>query len=55
MNKNQLIDHLRAYAETYELDAEFWRERKRPDQALFVQGKAEAFATAAAWLEEMEG
>ncbi|QFG04572.1 hypothetical protein SEA_JEEVES_97 [Mycobacterium phage Jeeves] len=54
MSKSELVKHMRAHSTTYARDALYWGERGHPQEARFALGKSEAFATAAAWLEETE-
>ena len=52
MNTKELVAHMRAYSATYLADGNAYREENMPKNAQFCYGKSEAFATAAAWLEE---
>ena len=52
MNKEQLIAHLLAYSAEYARDA--LREPALSCNERFWSGKSEAFATAAAWLQDSE-
>ncbi|ACE80012.1 hypothetical protein BJD46_gp84 [Mycobacterium phage Bactobuster] len=55
MSKTAMITHLMAHSTTYAKDALYWGERGQHAEARFAMGKSEAFATAASWLQEMEG
>lgn len=55
MNTAELIAHIRAVAEQYEIDAKALRRGgKASDEALAVRyvGKADAFHVAAFWIED---
>ena len=51
MNKQDLINHLRAYSAAYCQDAAEASVRGNRALSQFLFGKSEAFATAASWLE----
>lgn len=53
LNRNQLVRHLTAHANTCSKDALYFSDRGDTVNARYHLGKADAYLTAAAWLEEL--
>lgn len=51
-----MVLHLLAYSETYAEDAKAWKNKGSTETSKYCLGKADAFLTAATWINEsMEG